>query len=198
MGPGIFLRLFYGTALLVYVLSHRIIFLTSVYTTSQHLDSGRDLSNVEISEDQTNENTRGYLFRLLQQGSQPPGWAETQGREKVQSFYSGKTDCFGYAPSGGSWHRRVAGNLTQKQGCFVAKSCPTFCDPMDCSPPGSSLHGISQARILEWVAISFCRGSSRPRDQTHVFCISRWISTSEPSLGSPEAGYLMLLLGEHI
>ena len=37
----------------------------------------------------------------------------------------------------------------------VAQSCPTFCDPMDCSPPGSSVHGIFQARVLEWVAISF-------------------------------------------
>ena len=49
------------------------------------------------------------------------------------------------------------------------------CDPMDCSPPGSSVHGISQARILEWVAISFFRGSSWPRDQTHVSCIGRWV-----------------------
>ena len=39
--------------------------------------------------------------------------------------------------------------------CLVAKSCLTLCDPIDCSPPGSSVHGISQARILEWVAISF-------------------------------------------
>ena len=42
----------------------------------------------------------------------------------------------------------------------VAQSCPTLCDPMDCSPPCSSVHGILQARILEWVAISFSRGSS--------------------------------------
>ena len=42
----------------------------------------------------------------------------------------------------------------------VAQSCPTLCDPMDCSLPGSSVHGILQARILEWVAISFSRGSS--------------------------------------
>ena len=42
--------------------------------------------------------------------------------------------------------------------CLVARSCPTLCNPMDCSPPGSSVHGISQARILEWVAISFSRG----------------------------------------
>ena len=43
-----------------------------------------------------------------------------------------------------------------------------LCKPMDCSPPGSSVHGIPQARILEWVAISFSKGSSQPRDQTHV------------------------------
>ena len=50
---------------------------------------------------------------------------------------------------------------------LVGKLCPIPCDPMDCSPPGSSVHGIFQARILEWVAISFSRGSSWPRDQTH-------------------------------
>ena len=53
-----------------------------------------------------------------------------------------------------------------------AQSYPTFCDPMDCSPPGSSAHGILQARILECVAISYCRGSSQPRDWTHISCIS--------------------------
>ena len=42
----------------------------------------------------------------------------------------------------------------------VAQSCPNLCDPVDCSPPGSSVHGILQARILEWVAIPFTRGSS--------------------------------------
>ena len=51
---------------------------------------------------------------------------------------------------------------------LVTQSCPTLCDPMDCSPPGSSVHGILQARILEWVAISSSRGSSRPKDQTPV------------------------------
>ena len=53
----------------------------------------------------------------------------------------------------------------------VAQSCPTLCDPMDCSLPGSSLHWILQARVLEWVAISLSRGSSRPRDWTWVSCI---------------------------
>ena len=50
----------------------------------------------------------------------------------------------------------------------VTQSCPTLCDPMDWRPPGSSVHGIFQARVLEWVAISFSRGSSRPRDRTRV------------------------------
>ena len=50
----------------------------------------------------------------------------------------------------------------------VAQSCPTLCDLMDCSLPGSSLHGILQARVLEWGAIAFSRGSSRPRDWTRV------------------------------
>ena len=48
--------------------------------------------------------------------------------------------------------------------CLVTKLCPTLCDPMDCSPQGSSVHGISQERTLEWVAVSFSRGSSWPRD----------------------------------
>ena len=54
----------------------------------------------------------------------------------------------------------------------VAQSCLTLCDPVDCSPPGSSVHGILQARILEWVAISFSRGSSQPKDSTWVSCIA--------------------------
>ena len=53
----------------------------------------------------------------------------------------------------------------------VAQSCPTLCNPMGCSLPRSSIHGIFQARVLEWIAISFSRGSSRPRDRTRVSCI---------------------------
>ena len=50
----------------------------------------------------------------------------------------------------------------------VAQSCSTLCDPMDCGLPGSSVRGILQARVLEWVAISFSRVSSQPRDRTQV------------------------------
>ena len=56
--------------------------------------------------------------------------------------------------------------------CLVAKSCPTLCDPVDCSPPSSSVHGIFQARILEWVTSSYSRGSFWSKDQTHIFCVS--------------------------
>ena len=62
---------------------------------------------------------------------------------------------------------------------LVTQLCPTLCDPMDCSPPGSSVHVMLQARILEWVATS-SRGSSQPRDQTHTACISADSSPSEP------------------
>ena len=55
---------------------------------------------------------------------------------------------------------------------LVAQSCPTLCDPMDCSSSCSSVHGIPQARILEGVGISFSRGSFQPRDQTQLSCIA--------------------------
>ena len=64
--------------------------------------------------------------------------------------------------------------LYQLRGCLkeseseVAQLCPTLCNPVDCSPPGSSVHGILQAKILEWVAISFSKGSSRLRDRIQV------------------------------
>ena len=59
-------------------------------------------------------------------------------------------------------------HLLYKMLCFVAQLCPTLCDPMDCSPPGSSVCGILQAGILEWVAMLSSRESSQPMDWTHV------------------------------
>ena len=64
-----------------------------------------------------------------------------------------------------------------------SQSCPSLCDPMDCSLPGSFIHVILQARILEWVAISF-RGSSQPRDQTYISCLAGGFFTAEPP-GTP-------------
>ena len=67
---------------------------------------------------------------------------------------------------------------SSQHACQCARLCPTLCHPVDCSLAGSSVHGILQASILEWVAIPFSRGSSRPRGRTHVSCVScigRWI-----------------------
>ena len=72
---------------------------------------------------------------------------------------------------------------TSLRSGLVAKSCLT-CDHMDCSPPGFSVDGILQARILELFAISFSRGSSGLRDQTRVSCIAGGFFTTEP-LGKP-------------
>ena len=77
--------------------------------------------------------------------------------------------------------------------CMRAKlfqSCPTLCDPMDYSSPGSSVHGILQASILEQVSIPFSRASSQPRDQTHIFyisCIGRQVLYHYSHLGSPNS-----------
>ena len=87
---------------------------------------------------------------------------------------------------------------------YVTRSCPTLCDSVDCSPPGSSIHGILQARILEWVAISFSRGSSWPRDWAQVSCIagkrfnsnnsncglSKWFSGKNPPATAGDAGLI--------
>ena len=75
-------------------------------------------------------------------------------------------------------------------GGLVAQSSLTHCNSVDCSPPGSSVHGISQARILEWVVISFSKGSSQPRDQTCISCLACRFFTMEPP-GKPLNGLLV-------
>ena len=74
--------------------------------------------------------------------------------------------------------------LLWPRGCccccrLVAKPCLTLCDPTDWSPPGTSVHEMLQARILEWIAISCSRGSSPPRDPTHVSCLAGRLFTTE-------------------
>ena len=73
------------------------------------------------------------------------------------------------------WNWRTLDNHHYLGCCLVAKSCLTLCDPRVCSLPGSSVHRILQARILGWVAISSSRGSSWPRDWTHISCIGKWV-----------------------
>ena len=87
---------------------------------------------------------------------------------KLLYWYRNKTHYLGLfslwvTEKGKSWW--LVGKKSESE---VTQSCPTLCDPMDRSLPGSAVHGIFQARVLEWVAISFSRGSSQPRDWTWV------------------------------
>ena len=76
--------------------------------------------------------------------------------------------------------------------CLVAQSCRTLWDPMDCSPPGIPVHGILQARMLEWVAISFSRGSSSPRDRTGICCIGRRILNPRATWEAWSCGWVVI------
>ena len=105
--------------------------------------------NFDITEDETEKNTSDWIFfgkvRLF---FLPSSW-----------FYWFLWFCLFFTLLGSVFFIIVS---------EVAQSCPTPCDPMALRLPGSSLHGILQARVLEWVAISFFRGSSWPRDRTWV------------------------------
>ena len=79
---------------------------------------------------------------------------------------------------------------------LVTQSCPTPCDLVDCSPPGSSVHGILQAGILEWVAIPFSRISSRPRDWTQVSWITSRFFTVWARTGTELVESVTVLFGE--
>ena len=68
--------------------------------------------------------------------------------------------------------RMVSLNILLCHYSVCAPSCRTLCNPMDCCPPGSSVHGIIQPRVLEWIATSSSRGFSRPRDWTGISCVS--------------------------
>ena len=104
----------------------------------------------------------------------------------------GKWEISARSPTGFQTHTQVPPNEmytdTHVCACMLSlQSCLTLCDPMDCSPQGSSVHGILQARIREWVSMSSSRGSSRSRDQAHISCISHTagrVFTAEPS-GKP-------------
>ena len=83
-----------------------------------------------------------------------------------------ETDCAAVSGAAGDSHAPLLPILVLKMKVIVAQSSPTLYYPMDWSPPGSSVHGILQARISEWVAILFSRGCLQPRDRTQVSCIA--------------------------
>ena len=100
--------------------------------------------------------------------------------------------CFWHMPKFKNYYSRAIGNKIKyvlEMKVLVAPSCLTLCHPPpDCSPSGSSAHGILQARVLEWVAISFPRGSFWPRDGTPVSCIADRLNSlpSEPPRKKPQ------------
>ena len=84
------------------------------------------------------------------------------------------------------WTCAVTGiQPSESSWCLLAQSCSNPHNPMDCIPPGSSVHGIFQARVLEWVAISYSRGSFQPRDRT---CIPVFPALQEDSLPAEPTG----------
>ena len=146
--------------------------------------------------------------------------------QQHEKIYYAKTRNFKMSPVSSTWKERTYSRkhsysfllwvelcpLTPKFICWncytqyhkseveVTQSCLTFCDPMDCSLPGSSVHGIFQARILDWVVISYSRGSSWPRDWTHasyVSCTGRQILCHCATLGSSYHFKYMLLICSH-
>ena len=88
--------------------------------------------------------------------------------------------------------------------CVHAKSlqlCLTLCDPIDCGLPGSSVHGILQARVLEWIDMPSSRGSSQPRDQTHIGYVSSivgWFFTTSTTWEAPTSLFNSVQLLSHV
>ena len=113
--------------------------------------------------------------RIQEWVAMPPSRGSSQPRDRTYVSYAcplWQASSLPLVPLGKSLFR-----LEVKVSVLVALLCPTLCDPMDCSLPGSSVHGILQARILEWVAMPSSRASSQPRDQTQVSHIAGRFST---------------------
>ena len=102
--------------------------------------------------------------------------ASTRSWGRLAEARAGKLDCVHKSP-GNLEKLKISTQYIWDPCCVssVPESSPALCNLVDRSPSGSSVHQISQARILEWVAIFFSRGSSRPTDQTHISCIGRWV-----------------------
>ena len=110
--------------------------------------------------------------RILEWVAMPSSQGSSQSKPRTHVFY---VSCIGRLVL---YHQRHLGSpLSYRCVCLCVRakllqSCPTLCNPMDCSLPGSSVHGILQARIVEWVAMPSSQGCSQPRDRTQVSCIA--------------------------
>ena len=148
---------------------------------------------------------KGTEVGMTQHQYLPQGAASHVGLSPAGSSQEQRSLCAPTTQSGFAHFRASADPFSGMQGGLNLPSCmhcccrlvvhshPTLCAPVDCSPPGSSVHGTSQARILEWEAISYSRASSQPVDQTHVPRIGKWILNHEPP-GKPFAYNRHLLI----
>ena len=141
---------------------------------------------------------RGWSGKRL--GAPRPWFLPHQDSTVVTQTQYGSYKCEPQSLGSKSWlctyKSSKAGNLTSYV-CPVPKSCPTLCNPADCCSPGAFVHGILQARILEWVAISSSRGSSRPPGaliHVSVSCIAGGFFLPLSHLGSPITSGIHLLL----
>ena len=126
------------------------------------------------------------LGACARHGPRGPGPGSVLRKDGRMSYPAPRPDTTAVSPSKG--HHCGSGRSGQMLpwgwsphpvSVIVTQSCPTLCNPTDCSPPGSSVHGILQARTLEWVARPFSRKSSQPGDRTRVPCIAgRFFTTS--------------------
>ena len=95
-------------------------------------------------------------------------WADTTEQEQINIIWLSLPWVWFQGEIKFSLPHPIISSKTWESESEITRSCPTLCNTMDCSLPRVSVHGIFQARILEWVALSFSRGSSRPRDQARV------------------------------
>ena len=114
----------------------------------------------------------------------PPGGV------RVEANREGRGSCF--CPVDSVWCLKP-GDEDVCVCVLVAQSCLTLCNSMDCTPPGFSVHGILQARILEWIAIPFSRGSSQPRDGTQVSWLAGEFFTTEALMRACASYYSLFL-----
>ena len=129
---------------------------------------GTEYTNVE-----TNSALQEFTVHSERKGNSCATWSKVKCCEyfKEQQLTSSLVNWYP------RWRREthwVAGGMLFSC-CLIAQSCSTLCDPMDCSLPGSSVHGISQARILEWAAIPFSSRSSWHREGSHISGSIRWV-----------------------
>ena len=101
--------------------------------------------------------THSSIFAWRIPWTEKPGWLQSMESQRVRHHQVSIIFTFTF--------------FKEKVKQLVTQLCPVLFNPMDCSPSGFSVHGILQAKILEWVAIPFFKGLSQPRDQTQISCI---------------------------